>query len=76
MVKRSESKKKKEKKVHLTHLPSAPSFIAFGSSISRIENLSIGGECNESNIEAPTLRRAGKSFFSPLFPASLSLVCQ
>lgn len=30
------------------------SFIAFGGSINRIENLSIGEECNESNIEAPT----------------------
>jgi len=30
------------------------SFIAFSGSISRIENLSIGEECNEFNIEAPT----------------------
>ncbi|KYN20297.1 Dehydrodolichyl diphosphate synthase [Trachymyrmex cornetzi] len=43
---RRELKEKMEKTIR--------SLIAFGGSISRIENLSIGEECNESNIEAPT----------------------
>lgn len=44
------------------------SLIAFSGSISRIENLSIGEECNESNIEATTPADVENPFSRLSFP--------